>query len=133
MAVKKIEHLGIMVSNIEQSVAFYTSVLGLEHKYTMLHTNGIIRLGFLSFPGHEETEIELIEGYNSALPAEGKTHHTAYTVDDIESEFERVKALGVPLRDTEITTLPNGARYFFLYGPDGELLELFQPAVQLGN
>jgi lactoylglutathione lyase len=130
MAVRKIEHIGIMVDSIERSLEFYTSVLGLEHRYTLLHTNGVIRLAFLSFPGHEDTEIELIEGNKSEFPAEGKTHHTAYTVDDVEAEFERVKALGIPLRDTGITTLPNGARYFFLYGPDGELVELFQPAKQ---
>ncbi|MFD0588558.1 VOC family protein [Paenibacillus sp. GCM10027627] len=128
MAVKKIEHLGIMVKNIEQSVDFYTNVLGMTHRSTITHTNGVIRLAFLSFPDHEETDIELIEGYNSGLPAEGKVHHAAFTVDDIEAEFERMKNLEqVILKDTEITTLPNGARYFFFYGPDGEYLELFQP------
>ncbi|WP_168121037.1 VOC family protein [Paenibacillus sp. HB172176] len=127
MAVSKIEHLGIMVTELERSIAFYTEVLGMEHTYTLPHTNGVIKLAFLSFPGSTETEIELIENYNGNLPAEGKVHHAAFTVDDIEAEFERIQSLGVPLRDTEITTLPNGARYFFLYGPDGELLELFQP------
>ena len=121
MAVKKLEHLGIMVRDIEASIAFYTEVLGLEHKYTMTHTNGVIQLAFLAFP-------ELIQGYNADLPAEGKVHHAAFTVDDIETEFERLKALPqVELREEEMTTLPNGARYFFFYGPDGELLELVQP------
>lgn len=131
MAVKKIEHIGIMVKNIEASVAFYTEVLGLVHKYTMTHTNGVIRLAFLAFPGTEETEIELIERYNDSLPAEGKVHHIALTVDDLDAEVERIKGLPVELRDTEITTLPNGARYFFFYGPDGEILELFQPGQPL--
>ncbi|REK75712.1 VOC family protein [Paenibacillus paeoniae] len=131
MAVKKIEHIGIMVKNIEVSVAFYTEVLGLVHTYTMTHTNGVIRLAFLAFPGHEETEIELVEGYNDSLPAEGKVHHIALTVDDLDAEVERIKGLPVKLRDTEITTLPNGARYFFFYGPDGEILELFQPGQPL--
>ncbi|MHA7964509.1 VOC family protein [Paenibacillus sp. CAU 1782] len=127
MAVKKIEHLGIMVSSIDKSLHFYENVLGLKHLYTMTHTNGVIRLAFLAFPDSGETQIELVEGYNPDLPVEGKVHHAAFTVDDVEAEFLRIKELDVPLRDTEITTLPNGARYFFLYGPDGELLELFQP------
>jgi lactoylglutathione lyase len=127
VAVKKIEHLGIMVSNLDKSLPFYENVLGLKHLYTMTHTNGVIRLAFLAFADSAETQIELVEGYNPELPAEGKVHHAAFTVDDIEAEFLRIKELDVPLRDTEITTLPNGARYFFLYGPDGELLELFQP------
>lgn len=131
MAIKKIEHIGIIVSHIETSIAFYTEVLGLVHKYTMTHTNGVIRLAFLAFPGHDETEIELIESYKDSIHAEGKVHHIALTVDDLEAEVERIKGLPVQLRDTEITTLPNGARYFFFYGPDGEFLELFQPGQPL--
>lgn len=128
MAVKKIEHIGVMVKDIETSISFYMTVLGMKHSRTITHTNGIIRLAFLSFPDQEETELELIQGYNDSLPAEGKVHHIAFTVDDIESEFERIKGLEqVELREHNITTLPDGARYFFFYGPDGELLELFQP------
>ncbi|XEC93692.1 VOC family protein [Paenibacillus tarimensis] len=127
MAVMKIEHVGVMVKDMEASIDFYTRVLGMEHLRTMLHTNGVIRLGFLAFPGTSESQVELIEGYNSGLPAEGKTHHIAFTVDNIDAELQRIKSLNVPLHDTEITTLPDGSRYFFFYGPDGELLELFQP------
>ncbi|GGG04630.1 VOC family protein [Paenibacillus abyssi] len=127
MAITKIEHVGVMVKDLDASIEFYTKVLGMQHLGTMLHTNGVIRLGFLAFPGASETQIELVEGYNPDLPAEGKVHHMAFTVDDVHAEVERIKSLNIPLRDTEITTLPNGAQYFFFYGPDGELLELFQP------
>ncbi|QAY66711.1 VOC family protein [Paenibacillus protaetiae] len=129
MAVKKIEHLGIMVSDIERSVAFYTEVLGLKHVKTMLHNDGVIRLAFLAFPEAGETILELVEGYNGPVAAEGRVHHAAFTVDDLDAELARIKSLDVNLRDTEITTLPDGARYFFFYGPDGELLELFEPVV----
>jgi lactoylglutathione lyase len=128
MAVRKLEHVGVMVRNLEKSIAFYTEVVGLVHLHTMIHTNGVIRLAFLAGKDARETELELIEGYNGELPDEGRTHHVAFTVDDVEAEFERIKGLGVPMRDTEITTLPNGSRYFFFYGPDGEFLEMFQPA-----
>ncbi|MBM7566895.1 VOC family protein [Paenibacillus sacheonensis] len=132
MAVRKLEHVGIMVSNMEQSIAFYTEVVGLKHLYTMMHTDGVIRLAFLAGTDGEESEIELIENYPGALAAEGRTHHVAFTVDDVEAEFERIKSLaGVKLRDAEITTLPNGARYFFFEGPDGEFLEMFQPGRKL--
>ncbi|RXZ84134.1 VOC family protein [Paenibacillaceae bacterium] len=128
MAVSKLEHVGLMVKNMETSIAFYTRVLGMEHLYTMMHTNGVIRLGFLAFAGSSETQLELVEGFNGDLPAEGKVHHLAFTVDNLDTELERIKQLDVPLHDTEITTLPNGSRYFFFYGPDGEFLELFEPA-----
>ncbi|PWW07485.1 lactoylglutathione lyase [Paenibacillus cellulosilyticus] len=129
MAIRKIEHVGVRVINLEQSIAFYTKVLGLVHRNTLVPGNGTVRLGFLAFAGHEETEVELIENAKE-FPAEGKVHHLAFTVDDVEAEFVRIKELNVPLRDTEITTLPDGSRYFFFYGPDGELLELFQPGAR---
>ncbi|CAH1190102.1 hypothetical protein PAECIP111893_00176 [Paenibacillus plantiphilus] len=130
MAVRKLEHVGIMVADLEKSISFYTEIIGFRHLGTMVHTNGVIRLAFLAAADSSETEVELIEGYNHSLPAEGKVHHIAFTVDDVEAEFERITELGVPLKDTEITTLPNGSRYFFFYGPDGEYLEMFQPAAK---
>ncbi|MFD0714638.1 VOC family protein [Paenibacillus sp. GCM10027626] len=128
MAVRKLEHVGIMVKNLEASITFYTEVVGLTHLYTMTHTNGVIRLAFLAGADARESEIELVEGYDGQLGSESVVHHVAFTVDDVEAEFARIKALDIPLKDTEITTLPNGARYFFFYGPDGEFLEMFQPA-----
>jgi lactoylglutathione lyase len=128
MAVKKFEHVGIMVKSIEDSVAFYQNVLGLELKGTLQHIVPQIQLAFLGFPGDSNTVVELIQGYNDSLPEEGKVHHLAFTVDDIEAEVERLRELNVKFIDDSITTLPNGMRYIFFYGPDGEHLELFQPA-----
>lgn len=126
MAVLKMEHVGVMVANLEASIRFYEVVIGLKHKSTLLHTNGVIKLGFLGFEAMNETEVELIEGYNAGLPQEGKVHHLAFTVDDIEAEFTRIKGLGVEQLDAEITTLPNGSGYFFFNGLDGERIEFFQ-------
>lgn len=128
MAGKKIEHVGIMVSNLEASIRFYEEVVGMTHKSTMLHTDGVIRLAFLGFRIDGETEVELIEGYTGKLAIEGRVHHVAITVDDIEAELARIRELNVPQIDEDITTLPNGARYFFFSGPDGEWIEFFQPA-----
>jgi len=130
MAVRKLEHVGIMVKNLENSITFYTEVVGLTYLSTLTHTNGIIRMAFLAGADARETEIELIEGYPGELGPESAVHHVAFTVDDVEAEFARIKSLAIPLKDTEITTLPNGARYFFFYGPDGEFLEMFQPAAK---
>ncbi|MFD0696077.1 VOC family protein [Paenibacillus sp. GCM10027628] len=126
MAVLKMEHVGVMVANLEASIRFYEEVIGLKHKGTLIHTNGVIRLGFLGFDVNGETEVELIEGYNAGLPQEGKVHHLAFTVDDVEAEFERIKGLQVEQLDAEITALPNGSRYFFFNELDGERIEFFQ-------
>lgn len=126
MARTKIEHVGVMVKDLENSIKFYQDIVGMELKGTLLHTNGIIKLAFLGFRKDGETELELIQGYNDKLPNEGKVHHFAITVDDIEEEFQRMKNLDIKLIDEEITTLPNGSRYFFFHGPDGEWIEFFQ-------
>lgn len=126
MAVRKIEHVGIMVSSLERSIAFYENVVGLTHLETLLHTNGVIRLAFLAFPDSRETEVELIEGYTGTLAPEGRVHHVAFTVDNLDEEHARVRTLEVEGLDESITTLPNGSRYFFFRGPDGESLEFFQ-------
>ncbi len=51
MAVRKMEQVGIIVSSLETSIPFYEQVFGLRPLETIAHTNGIIRLAFLSFPG----------------------------------------------------------------------------------
>ncbi|MCY9588551.1 VOC family protein [Paenibacillus chitinolyticus] len=124
MAVTKLEHVGVMVADMEKSISFYESVVGLKLKDTV--TNGAMKLAFLGFDVKGETEVELIEGYGGSLTEEGRVHHLAFTVDDIEAEFERVRKTDVVMIDTEITTLPNGSRYFFFHGPDGEWVEFFQ-------
>lgn len=126
MARTKIEHVGVMVKDLEKSIPFYRDIVGMELKGTLTHTNGVIQLAFLGFNKEGETELELIQGYNDNLPDEGKVHHFAITVDDIEEEFERIKSLDVKLIDEEITTLQNGWKYFFFQGPDGEWVEFFQ-------
>lgn len=125
MAIKKIEHVGLMVKDLDASIAFYTNVIGMELKGTLVHSNQVITLAFLGFPDRPETELELIHGYNDSLPVEGKVHHLALAVDNLEEEIARLKQLDVSFIDEAITTLPNGSRYMFFRGPDGEWLELF--------
>jgi len=126
MAVKRIEHVGLMVKDLETSIDFYGRVAGLKVKDRLLHTDGRMKLAFLGYGHSDETELELIQGYNDQLPQEGKVHHIAFAVDDIEVEWSRLQGLGIRFIDTSITTLPNGSRYFFFSGPDGEWVEFFQ-------
>ncbi|GGG73953.1 VOC family protein [Paenibacillus radicis (ex Gao et al. 2016)] len=126
MTKKRVDHVGVAVRNLEVSLRFYTEIVGLELKGQLTHTNGVIQLAFLGFGNTDETEIELIQGYSNQLPPEGTVHHFAIHVDDVEAEFERIKGTEAELIDNEITTLPNGYRYFFIYGPEREWIEFFQ-------
>ncbi|MCP1492781.1 VOC family protein [Peribacillus frigoritolerans] len=127
MAVKRVDHIGVVVKDLEKSIAFYQDVLDLKLKARMTHTNGVIELAFLGYEESDETEIELIQGYSDTLPSEATIHHFAITVDDIEEEYARIKSLdNTELIDEEIVTLPNGYRYFYVYGPEKEWIEFFQ-------
>nr|WP_249599064.1 VOC family protein [Peribacillus frigoritolerans] len=127
MAVKRVDHIGVVVKDLEKSIAFYQGVLDLKLKARMTHTNGVIELAFLGYEESDETEIELIQGYSDTLPSEATIHHFAITVDDIEEEYDRIKSLdNTELIDEEIVTLPNGYRYFYVYGPEKEWIEFFQ-------
>ncbi|MFJ7510401.1 VOC family protein [Peribacillus simplex] len=127
MAAKRVDHIGVVVKDLEKSIAFYQDVLELKLKARMTHTNGVIELAFLGYEESDETEIELIQGYSDTLPSEATIHHFAITVDDIEEEYARIKSLdNTELIDEEIVTLPNGYRYFYVYGPEKEWIEFFQ-------
>ncbi|MDV7764316.1 VOC family protein [Peribacillus sp. CSMR9] len=127
MAIKRVDHIGVVVRDLEESITFYQDVLDLKVKSRVLHTNGVIQLAFLGYNDSDETEIELIQGYSDTLPSEATIHHFAITVDDIEKEYDRIKSLdNIELIDEEIVTLPNGYRYFYIYGPEKEWIEFFQ-------
>lgn len=124
--IRKIEHVGIQTKNLERSISFYTEILGFRLIRRLNHPNGKVKLAFLGLGESPETELELLEGYNDSLPVEGKVHHLALNVDNIEAEKERLVAAGVTFIEKEITILPNGSRYIFFEGADGEWIELFE-------
>lgn len=127
MPVKRIEHVGIMVANLETSLSFYEEVVGLKLIKRMGHPNPNLKLAFLGVEESQETILELIEGYNPSLPTEGKVHHICFKVDSLEDEIERLKKFEVTfLLTEEIETLPDGTRYIFFSGPDGEWIEFFE-------
>ncbi|UHA58230.1 VOC family protein [Metabacillus litoralis] len=124
MSVLGFEHVGIQVENIERSITFYKDVVGLELLDQFLHTDGKMKLAFLGVGGN--IIVELIEGYNPNLPDEGKVHHIAFQVDNIEKERDRLRAANVEWIFEEITELPNGAKYIFFRGPEKEWIEFFE-------
>jgi lactoylglutathione lyase len=126
MAGKKIDHVGVIVNDLDGAIRFYQRVVGMELKDKFTIANGAKTLAFLGFNGSDETELELISGGNDDFPDEGKINHFAISVENIEEEFVRLKELDVTFISNEIITLPNGYRNFFFKGPEGEKIEFFQ-------
>jgi lactoylglutathione lyase len=124
--IHKLEHIGIMVKDMDASIRFYAEVLGLGLVGREKLDDGV-ELGFLSYPDSGNIELELIGHDHGNFPTSGKVHHIAFTVTDIEAEVERLRKLGVSLIDESPRTILNGIKIAFFYGPDGEKLEFFQP------
>jgi len=126
MSIQRIDHIGIMVSNIEKSVAFYQQTLGLELAFRLPRTAPSEPLVFMAHPSSPDTYIELIANATSNLADEGRVHHLAFSVDNLDAEVARLTECGVQWIHAQPRSLPDGARYAFFYGPDREQLELFE-------
>lgn len=123
---RKADHIGIMVSDMDRSIAWYTEVLGLKLRQRV-RLSERAELAFITLG---DTEIELIcrQGdFNFAR--EGVVNHLAFTVDDIAAVLAHLKAHGVTLRDETPRYLEAvQAQIAFFAGPDGETFELVQHA-----
>ena len=95
---KKIEHIGIAVKDIEKANAIYESLLGVPcYKTEVVESEGVST----SFFKCGDSKIELLEATNENSPiakfiekrGEG-IHHIAFAVSDINSEVKRLKSEG---------------------------------------
>ena len=120
----KMEHVGIMVNDMDESLAFYQNILGLELR-NREWLNDTIELAFLFFPEQPSVEVELI--YGGPVENEGIVNHLAFRVENIEAELVRFKEAGVKLVDEEPRSILNGTvKIAFFQGPNGEKLELVE-------
>jgi lactoylglutathione lyase len=120
----KMEHVGIMVNDMDESLAFYQNILGLELR-SREWLNDSIELAFLFFPEQPSVEVELV--YGGPVENEGIVNHLAFTVENIEAELIRFKEAGVKLVDEEPQSILNGTvKIAFFQGPNGEKLELVE-------
>jgi methylmalonyl-CoA/ethylmalonyl-CoA epimerase len=130
--IKKIEHLGIAVENIQASLKVYETLLGTTcYKLEEVESEGV-KTAFLQIG---ETKIELLEATNPDSPIakflakKGKgIHHIAFDTDDIEKDLERLKNEGFELIHQSPKDGADNKRIAFLHpkSTDGILIELCQ-------
>jgi len=127
-----IDHVAIVVRDLEATIALYTTTLGFTEIYReILADQGIEAVGLrtgdaiieLLRPLDEKSAIAKFRG-----DAETKMHHTAYRVGDIITELARLKALGVRLIDERPRRGAHGNTIAFLHPKStaGVLIELCQ-------
>jgi len=129
---RKIEHIGIAVKNLEEANKTYASLFGAEaYKQEGVESEGVITSFFQVGPN----KIELLEGTNPDSPiskfiakrGEG-IHHIAFDVEDIEAEIERLKGEGFILLNEQPKFGADNKLVAFLHpkSSHGVLVELCQ-------
>ena len=105
---KRIDHVAIIVRNIEQALVFYRDTLGISPSEIKEVPTEQVRIAFLPMGGPGGSEIELIEPTtpDSSLArflekhGEG-LHHICLEVEDIDASWQEMQAQGAAVLDKE--------------------------------
>ncbi len=131
---KRIDHVAIIVRNIEQALTFYRDTLGITPSEIKEVPTEQVRIAFLPMGGPGGSEIELIEPtvpgstLTKYLDKRGEgLHHICLEVDNIDEALQEMKDQGAPVLDQQPRVAAEG-RAIFLHpkGTSGVLLELIE-------
>ena len=144
----KLDHVALMVSDLERSFRFYNELLGLQKidYYEEPNVAGLseaislsnvqLKMVIVAAPENPEMTLHLSQLTNPECPT-GRpdihhvpSAHVCFTVTDIQATYESLKSQGVEFVSPPVTWPADkgGWTLCFLYDPDGNLIELVQPA-----
>lgn len=130
--IKKIDHIGIVVNDINEALEVYQQALGLSLAKIQERPDQAVTIAFLPTG---ESEIELVQpltsdsGVAKFLQKRGEgTHHICLEVDDIEKALADLREKGLQLIDETPRTGPEGEKFAFIHpkSTHGVLLELYE-------
>ena len=119
MDTKKIEHIGIAVKNLEESVKFYENIFGLKCYAIEEVKDQKVRTAFFKVG---ETKIELLQSTEPDGPigkfiekkGEG-VHHIAFAVNNLEFTLTEIGEKGIQLIDSQPRQGAEGLNIAFLH------------------
>ena len=119
MKILKLDHVGIAVKNLDETLKFYTDVLGLDLADTEVVEEQKVRVAFLPIGG---TEVELLESTADDGPiakyiernGEG-VQHLAFLVEDIEEAIKYMQDKGMRMIDEMPRYGAGGAKIAFMH------------------
>lgn len=127
MKIQKLLHTRMRVSDLDETIRFYTTVLGLEVIERKTSPRGS-QLAFLKIPNSDEL-IEL-----TSFPPSGPVRvqedlvHLAFQVESLDQAIAALTAQGVKITDGPTIT-SSGSRFLFIDAPDGYEIELIERPV----
>jgi lactoylglutathione lyase len=115
-------HTMVRVRDLDASLRFYCSALGLKEIRRTENEKGRFTLVFLAAPGDESAQVELTYNWDPEDYKIGRAFgHLAYEVDDIYAACEKLQQHGVT-----INRPPRDGRMAFVRSPDNISIELLQ-------
>jgi catechol 2,3-dioxygenase-like lactoylglutathione lyase family enzyme len=143
--VSYVHHVGIIVSDLDRSLKFYTDILGFEvlEKVDLVAGEDVstaVRLPDAQLSvvhlkaGDGPTRVELLHYLapkSTPLPHRPRSNdigvrHAAFHVRDIYGYYEKLKKSGVRfMSDVQVSS--TGEKFCYFFDPDDAILELIQP------
>ncbi len=130
MKVLKVDHIGIAVKSLDETLKFYQEMLGLELHGTEVVEEQKVKVAFLPVG---DTEVELLESTDPEGPiakfidkkGEG-IQHIAFKVENIEEAIAELMGKGVKMIDEKPRYGAGGAKIAFCHpkSTNGVLVEL---------
>ncbi|MCB0967730.1 MAG: VOC family protein [Ilumatobacter sp.] len=119
MLIADIHHVSLNVTDTERALGFYRDLLGL----------GVLERPAFSFAGAwldagRGRQVHLIE--SPSVP-DDVGQHVAFTVHDLDAAIDTIRAAGYDVSDAKHVA-DRDARQAFVLDPDGNRVELHQPA-----
>jgi len=141
--IKKLNHIGIAVKSIEESLKFYRDALGLEVAHIEEVESQGVRVAMLPIGDKEKINLELIEPLNKTNQNNQKSniqkflekngpgiHHIALETGDINQTCEALKTKNITLTSDKPMPGAHDTRVNFIHpkSTSGVLLELVEQA-----
>ncbi|WP_053955574.1 methylmalonyl-CoA epimerase [Inediibacterium massiliense] len=130
MKVLRVDHIGVAVKSLDETLKFYQDILGLDLQGTEVVEEQKVKVAFLPVG---DTEVELLESTDPDGPIakfiEKKgagIQHIAFRVPNIEEAIEELKEKGVRMIDEKPRYGAGGAKIAFCHpkSTNGVLVEL---------
>lgn len=130
--IKRIDHIALVVEDIDNALGFWKDALGLELEHTEEIPAEKSSIAFLPVGG---SEIELVQpttddsGIAKYLQKRGEgIHHICLEVDDIATFMDQLKEKDVRLINEAPVVSSSGKKYAFIHpkSAHGVLVELYE-------
>jgi len=124
----RILHSMIRVNNLEESIKFYTEVLGMSLIREKEYPEGKFSLAFLGYGKEtEETVIELTYNWDKSEYDHGNAFgHIALEVDDIYKACDEIKKQGTKIIRDPGPMMGSKLLLAFIEDPNGYKIELIE-------